>query len=234
LTGSADTGTENRNSLRREPVCGLLDELHRAAKRQRWHFLELLPTLVANLARGRGVSSILTPDSLNNFFIPISREQGELLYLSARAIGARRVAEFGTSFGISTLYLACAVRDNGGGGVIGSEIVPSKRRRAIEHLDRAGLGDLVDIRLGDALETLAEVPEPLDMLLLDGEKTLYLSVLKLLTPRLRPGALVMADNIFTFKKTLRPYVDHVQNGRNGFESTTLRIADGFEFSVYTG
>jgi predicted O-methyltransferase YrrM len=55
--------------------------------------------------------------------------------------------------------------------------------------------------------------------------------LKLLQPSLRPGAVVLADNIFTFKRDLAPYVDYVQSGRNGFESTTLRISDGFEYSV---
>jgi predicted O-methyltransferase YrrM len=73
-----------------------------------------------------------------------------------------------------------------------------------------------------------------DLVLLDGWKDLYLPVLKLLAPRLRRGAVVLADNIFTFKKALRPYVEYVQSGANGFESTTLRISDGFEFSVYVG
>jgi predicted O-methyltransferase YrrM len=69
------------------------------------------------------------------------------------------------------------------------------------------------------------------MALIDGWKDLYLPVLKLIEPSLRPGAVVLADNIFTFKKDLEPYVDYVQNGRNGFESTTLQISDGFEYSV---
>ncbi len=72
------------------------------------------------------------------------------------------------------------------------------------------------------------------MVLIDGWKDLYLPILHLLTPKLRPGAVVLADNIFTFKETLRPYVEYMQSGRNGFVSTTLKIADGFEYSVYTG
>ncbi|MHC4607911.1 MAG: O-methyltransferase, partial [Planctomycetota bacterium] len=167
-------------------------------------------------------------------YIPISREQGQFIYLAARSIGARNIVEFGTSFAISTIYLAAAARDNGGGRVIGTEIEPSKHARAVAHLAEAGLGDVAEIRLGDALETLAEVPEPVDLVLLDGWKDLYLPVLELLKPRLRPGSLVLADNIFTFRKSLRPYVDYVQCGRNGFESTTLRISDGFEFSLYVG
>jgi predicted O-methyltransferase YrrM len=101
-------------------------------------------------------------------------------------------------------------------------------------MKEAGLDDVTDIRLGDALQTLREVPEPLDLVLLDGWKDLYLPVLELLTPRLRPGAVVLADNIYTFRKALRPYVEYVQSGRNGFESVTLSISDGFEYSYYVG
>jgi predicted O-methyltransferase YrrM len=93
---------------------------------------------------------------------------------------------------------------------------------------------VTEVRLGDALETLREVPEPVDLVFLDGWKDLYLPVLKLLEPRLRPGAVVLADNIHTFRKALRPYVEYVQSGENGFESTTLSISDGLEYSHYTG
>jgi predicted O-methyltransferase YrrM len=93
---------------------------------------------------------------------------------------------------------------------------------------------VAEVRLGDALETLQEVPEPVDLVFLDGWKDLYLPVLKLLEPRLRPGAVVLADNIHTFRKALRPYVEYVQSGENGFESTTLSISDGLEYSHYTG
>jgi predicted O-methyltransferase YrrM len=174
----------------------------------------------------------MTPESMKECFIPVSPEQGEFLYLTARALGARTIVEFGTSFGISTIYLAAAVRDNGGGQVIGTEIEPSKHERAVVHLERAGVADVVDVRLGDALETLREVSAPVDLVLLDGWKDLYLPVLDLLVPRLRAGSVVLADNIFTFRKSLRPYVDYVQSGEHGFASTTLQISDGFEYSVY--
>ena len=102
------------------------------------------------------------------------------------------------------------------------------------NLKQAGLDDIAEVRLGDAMQTLRELPEPLDLVLLDGWKELYLPVLELVKPRLRKGAVVLADNIFTFRRSLRPYVEHMQSGANGFESTTLRISDGFEFSVYLG
>jgi predicted O-methyltransferase YrrM len=72
------------------------------------------------------------------------------------------------------------------------------------------------------------------MVLLDGWKDMYLPMLKILQPKLRPRAVVLADNIFTFRKALRPYVEYVQRRDTGFVSGTLEIADGFEMSVFTG
>lgn len=132
---------------------------------------------------------------LKDLWLPVSRETGTLLYLLARSCRARAIVEFGTSFGISTLHLAAALRDNGGGRLIGSEFEPSKVVRAREHLAAGGLADLVEIREGDALDTLAaDLPASIDLLLLDGAKALYDDVLALVADRLRPGALIVADN----------------------------------------
>ena len=87
--------------------------------------------------------------------LPVSRTTGKLLYLLARSIRARTIVEFGTSFGISTLHLAAALRDNGGGRLVGSEFEPSKILRARENLAAGGLSDLVEVREGDALQTFA-------------------------------------------------------------------------------
>jgi predicted O-methyltransferase YrrM len=230
-----NTAMANASSLHSQPVKGVLDRLHAEARRDRWRFLGLAPRILGGLMARRDFwSEVMTPASMKECYIPVSREQGELLYLTARAIGARHVVEFGTSFGISTVYLATAVRDNGGGLVIGSEIEPSKHRRAEANLAEAALSEVSDVRLGDALETLRDLPEPIDLVLLDGWKDLYLPVLELVVPKLRPAAVVLADNIFTFRKSLRPYVEHMQSGNHGFVSTTLHVADGFEYSVYLG
>lgn len=127
--------------------------------------------------------------------LPVSRETGALLYMLARSIGAKDIVEFGTSFGISTLHLAAALRDNGGGRLITSEFEPSKVARAQANLVTGGVADLVEIRQGDALQTLArDLPERIDLLLLDGAKALYPEILALVASRLRPGALIVADN----------------------------------------
>jgi len=127
--------------------------------------------------------------------LPVSRETGALLYMLVRAARAQSVLEFGTSFDVSTTYLAAALRDNGGGRVITTEFEASKVERARENLTEAGLSDLVEFREGDALQTLArDLPETLDVVLLDGAKALYADVLALAESRLRPGSLVLADD----------------------------------------
>jgi predicted O-methyltransferase YrrM len=132
---------------------------------------------------------------LKDFPLAVSRETGVLLYMLARSGGARTIVEFGTSFGISTLHLAAALRDNGGGRLITSEFEPSKVQRARKNLTDGGLIDLVEIREGDALQTLSvNLPETIDVLLLDGAKALYPEILSLVESRLRPGAFIVADN----------------------------------------
>jgi predicted O-methyltransferase YrrM len=132
---------------------------------------------------------------LKNVPLPVSRTTGTLLYMLARSFGARTIVEFGTSFGISTLHLAAALKDNGGGRLITTEFEPSKAARARDHLTAGGLTDLVEIREGDALQTLSiDLPERIDLVLLDGAKGLYPDILSLLESRLKPGAFVVADN----------------------------------------
>lgn len=132
---------------------------------------------------------------MKDFYLAVSPDTARLLYMLSRSMRARSIVEFGTSFGISTIHLAAALRDNGGGRLIGSEFESGKVAKARENLHTAGLSDVVDIREGDALETLArDLPETIDLVLLDGAKGLYSKVLALLEGRLRPGALVVADN----------------------------------------
>lgn len=147
--------------------------------------------------------------------LAVSRETGLLLYMLARHSRATSIVEFGTSFGLSTLHLAAALRDNGGGRLITTEFEPSKVARAREHLAAGGLADLVEIREGDALETLArDLPDTVDLLLLDGAKALYPDILDLVQSRLRPGALVVADNA----DFCPDYLARVRDPRQGYLS----------------
>jgi predicted O-methyltransferase YrrM len=153
---------------------------------------------------------------LKNAPLAVSRETGRLLYMLVRGANARNIVEFGTSFGISTLHLAAGLRDNGGGRLITTEFESSKVARARENLTAGGLIDLVEIREGDALQTLkAGLPEIVDLLLLDGAKALYPDVLALLEDRLRPGAFVVADDA----DVSPDYLARVRSTEQGYLST---------------
>lgn len=220
-------------SLDDPKLAALLARLHAAAKGDVRHFLRAAPAMARGWLRGGAPAAFeaLAPH-LKDAFIPVSPDAGRFLYLTARAIGARHVVEFGTSFAISTLYLAAAVRDNGGGRVIGTEMEPSKHERALAHLREGGLDAFAEVRLSDALATLRQdLPAPIDLVLLDGWKDLYGPVLELLTPHLRPGAVVLADNVRTFRKTLAPFVARLASGRHGFASVTLPFSSGLEYAV---
>jgi predicted O-methyltransferase YrrM len=166
---------------------------------------------------------------LKDFPLAVSRETGALLYMLARGCGARTIVEFGTSFGISTLHLAAALRDNGGGRLITSEFEPSKVTRARANLAAGGLMDLVEIREGDALKTLSvDLPDSIDLLLLDGAKGLYPEILSLVEDRLRPGAFIVADNA----DHSPDYLARVRSPREGYLSTPF--AEDVELSMRIG
>ena len=170
---------------------------------------------------------------LDQAFIPVSPDGGRLLYTLARAIQTGTVVEFGASLGISTIYLAAAIRDRGEGRVITTELHPGKAQKARENLRAAGLLDYVDLRQGDALETLKDVAGGVTLLFLDGWKNLYMPVLKLLEPALEPGAMVVADDLDLFPEVLKPYLAYVRNPGNGYVSVELPIGDRLELSVRT-
>ena len=166
-------------------------------------------------------------------FLNVSAEFGRFLYACARARRARHIVEFGTSFGISTIHLAVALRDSGGGRMVSTELEPSKAERAQANLADAGLADIVDIRVGDALETLRDgIDDGIDLVLLDGAWILYLPVLKILESRLAPGALVIAENAID---SSGDYLTYVRNPGNGYCSLPLPFEPGRgnEMSVYT-
>ena len=166
---------------------------------------------------------------LKNMPLAVSRETGALLYMLARSSCARTIVEFGTSFGISTLHLAAALRDNGGGHNITSEFEPFKTAKARNHLTAGGLIDLVEIREGDALQTLSvDLPDTIDLVLLDGAKSLYPEILDLVESRLRPGAIVIADNADFSPE----YLERVRSPTNGYLSTAF--AEDVELSMRMG
>ncbi|HEY5060457.1 MAG TPA: class I SAM-dependent methyltransferase [Gemmatimonadaceae bacterium] len=212
-------------------VRAVLGRLHAEAQGQRLQVMRHVAASITDRLFGRHPSLSVEVERLGRFHAAVSRRQGRFLYLVARSVRATRIVEFGTSVGISAAYLACAVRDNGGGEVIGSEMNPVKLAGARRNLADAGLGGLVDVREGDARETLRHVGGQVDMLFLDGFPELYLPLLRMLMPTLRAGAVVLADNILTHRRILAPYRRFVRDRPNGFCSETLLMKFGTEYSV---
>jgi len=170
------------------------------------------------------------PFAYADYGFSIVPEQGDLIYLLCRAIGARRVAEFATSVGMSTLYFAAAIRDNGGGTVIGSEIVPAKVEAAKRNLAEAGLADYAEIREGDARKTLRDLGGPVDFVLIDGwpgegGPSLAREVIEIVAPQLLVGGYVMNDNAEP------DYLAYIRDPNNGFVSMTLPLKGGTELSL---
>jgi predicted O-methyltransferase YrrM len=99
--------TKDISSLDAPAVARTLARLHEAAKGDRWIFARAAPAVLAARLTGRSTMEAMKPH-LKNAFIPISPDQGRFLYQTAPLIGARTIVEFGTSFGISAIYLAAA------------------------------------------------------------------------------------------------------------------------------
>ncbi|MBV8788907.1 MAG: class I SAM-dependent methyltransferase [Mycobacterium sp.] len=168
-------------------------------------------------------------EAMSEFYIPVTPEAGRLLYSLVRSTRPATVVEFGMSFGISAIHLASAVRDNGTGRVVTTELSTSKIAAAKKTFADTGLDDVITILEGDALTTLGSLDGPVDFVLLDGWKDLYLPVLELLEPRLHAGVLIVADN--TSAQDTQPYLDRVRNPGNGYVSFNFQVRDSDSMEV---
>jgi predicted O-methyltransferase YrrM len=191
-----------------------------------------LPPPPPGLSSWHEASAADRAEAYQDVYIPISADAGRLLYALARAIRPQTVVEFGTSFGISTIYLAAAVTDNGTGQVITTELSSKKAAAARANLEEAGVAGPVTVLEGDALQTLAGVTGPVGLVLLDGWKDLCLPVLRLLEPVLASGALVAADDIT--HAGMAGYLDFIRDPANGYVSVPFPVEDGVEISSWTG
>jgi predicted O-methyltransferase YrrM len=239
------------NSLTSPPVRPLLDRLFQSADSDDARRAAMRERHPQGLA---GLSAREQADAFAELYIPVSPEGGRLLYTLVRASRPATVVEFGTSFGISTIHLAAAVRDNAAardnpaardnaaagdnpaagdhpaGRVISTELNAAKIAQARANLAEAGLADLVTILEGDARETLADLPGPVGFVLLDGWKGLYLPVLRLLEPRLTPGALVVADDTVSMAAQMTDYLSYVRDPAHGYLSVSFPESDGLEIT----
>jgi predicted O-methyltransferase YrrM len=219
------------NSLVNQTVRGVLDRLFAAA--DEGDGARLAEITARHRTALPSVSASEKAELFGSLYIPVSPECGQLLYSLVRSGRPQTVVEFGTSFGIATIHLAAAVRDNGTGRVISTELNTAKAEQARKNLAEAGLADVVDIVIGDARDTLASLTAPVGFALLDGWKELYLDTLRVLEPRLSPGALVAADDTVMFADVLAGYLGYVRDAANGYLSVAFPVGDGVEVSCRT-
>lgn len=167
------------------------------------------------------------------FLLEVGEEVGRFLHALIIARGARHVVEVGTSYGYSTLFLADAVRRTGG-RLVTLELATEKQDYARAQLEKAGLAQHVDWRVGDALDLLGTLDMPMDFVLLDLWKELYVPCLELIHPRLAKGGIIAADNIL-FPEIVRPDANIYRaavRGIEGMTTTLLPIGQGIELSCY--
>jgi len=181
----------------------------------------------------RGMSDAEMQQHLDEFLLSVGPATGQFLNLLARESEAKTILEVGSSYGYSTVWLAEAARATGG-KVISLELRPEKQKHARASIEKAGLGGVVDFRLGDALESLGKLKESVDFVLLDLWKNLYIPCFDLFYKRLRKGAFVIADNM-TYPESSRPHAEkyrkHIRK-QAGIESVLLPIGSGIELSRY--
>jgi len=177
-----------------------------------------------------------TKTFLSNKLYALDRDKAEFCYQLCRAIDARRIVEIGTSYGVSTIYLAAALRDNlgaagGEGVVIGTEHEPEKARAARAHFQEAGLTRFIDLRQGDLRETLRQIDEPVDFTLVDIWIPMARPALELIAPHLRRGAIVVCDNTEQHRVAYADYFAFINDPAQQFRTMTLPFAGGLEMSV---
>jgi predicted O-methyltransferase YrrM len=196
----------------------------------------VIERLIETRRRPLGGSPINNPEMSRDPFdyaeygFSIYPDQGDLIYLLCRGMRATRVVDFATSIGMSAIYFAAAMRDNGGGTVIGSELVPEKATTARRNLADAGLADYADIREGDARQTLSSVGGPVDFALIDGwpsghEPSLAREVIEILAPQIRTGGYVMNDNAEP------DFLQFIRDPANGFICVSLPLKGSTELCV---
>jgi predicted O-methyltransferase YrrM len=219
-------------------VEALLDRLHARSSGQD----ESIGAYFAKRAREGGLDWKGLDADAHRFFadklVALDRDKAELCFQLCRALRAKRVVEVGTSFGVSTLYLATAVRanareDGGAGVVIGTEYEPAKAKAARAHFAEAGLADWIELREGDLRETLSGVAGPVDFVLMDIWTELARPALERIAPALRTGAIVVADNTTAFRDAYADYFAFLNDPKQSFRTITLPYPGGLELTVRT-
>jgi len=208
------------NTIPYPSVISTLNQLHSEASRE-----------IGKIAKGlsKGIFRRLRPEDMKDTYIAISRRQGKYIYDLLIERKAKHIVEFGTSFGISTLYLGAAAKKNGG-KVITTELLAEKCQVAQQNFEQAGLAEVIELREGDALKTLDDIEKSIDFLLMDGWNDLYLTLLKLLEPKFKKGTFIYTDN--ASMRSAKSFIHYI---RSSDKYQSIRLKDdkgGSELSEY--
>ncbi len=171
----------------------------------------------------------LEPKDMENVYLPVSQKQGEFFYKTIVENDLKSIVEFGTSFGISTLFLAAAAKQTGG-QVITTELLSSKVKTARENFKQAKLNSYIEVREGDALKTLANLNQPIDFLMLDGWKNLYLPLFKQLEPFFHKGTIIYADNVDMADS--KPFLDYIYAKSDVYDAQRVHQGKGELISIF--
>ncbi len=171
-------------ALEQKHIESTLEELFAHSKRD--HFKIVKGIL-------RGLFRPIQPTDFKDVYLSISREQGQDLKELVKENDIKNIVEFGTSFGISTLFLAQGAIETGG-TIITTELIESKALKAKDNFKKAGVNDIIDVRIGDAMETLKNHNNTIDLLLLDGWKNLYLPLFTMLMHNFHSNTIIYVDN----------------------------------------
>ena len=163
--------------------------------------------------------------------VALEKVKAEYCYMLCRALRATRIVECGTSFGVSTLYLAAAVRDNGGGTVIATEWEMQKAKIARANFETAGLSRFIDLREGDLAKTLKTIGGPVDFVLLDIWTEAVMPAMENIAPHLHPGSVIVADNSAQSRRGYEAWFAYIADPKNRLVTTTLPFDGGLEMTV---
>lgn len=172
------------NRVQHNKIATTLSELYNDSRHDKMKMMK---------GAAKSIFRSIQPSDFEEVYLSISNQQGVHLRRFIIDNNIQNVVEFGTSFGISTLFLTQGVMETGG-HVITTELLESKAKKAIENFKKAEVDHLVEVRVGDAMETLNNHSEPIDLLLLDGWKDFYLPLFRMLEPNFHEGTFIYVDN----------------------------------------
>jgi len=176
----------------------------------------------------------------------VDAEVGALLRVLATAIGARKILEIGTAVGYSGIWLAGALPADG--MLMTMEMDAGRAKEAQGNFDRAGLTNRVSVMLGDAQRLIAKVAGPFDLIFQDGDKKMYTPLLDRLVSLLRPGGLLVTDNVLWDGKVVPGFVTSAADDKDtraiaeynervathpALLTTVIPLRDGVSISVKT-